>query len=120
MLVDRLGRLVWFEPVAPGKPFDLKLQTYQGKPAMTWWEGTLIADFGYGKAQITDETFNVVKTVSAANGLNMDLHEFTITPGGAGLCTAYQIVHDQPDRYPWRQARPDRELPRAGARSADR
>ena len=93
MLVDRLGRLVWFAPVAPGKPFDLKLQTYQGKPAMTWWEGTLIADFGDGKAQITDDTFNVVKTVSAANGLNMDLHEFTITPGGAGLCTAYQIVH---------------------------
>jgi Arylsulfotransferase (ASST) len=90
MLVDRLGRLVWFEPAAQGKPFDLKLQTYDGKPALTWWEGDLVADFGAGKAQIADSTFNTIKTVSAANGLMMDLHEFAITSSGAGLCTAYQ------------------------------
>jgi Arylsulfotransferase (ASST) len=89
MLVDRLGRLVWFEPAAQGKPFDLKLQTYDGKPALTWWEGGLVADFGAGKAQIADSTFQTIKTVSAANGLEMDLHEFTITPSGAGLATAY-------------------------------
>ena len=90
MLVDRLGRLVWFKPTTPGKkPFDLKLQTYQGKPALTWWEGTLIADFGSGQAQIADSTFNTIKTVSGANGLTMDLHEFTITSSGAGLSTAY-------------------------------
>ena len=90
MLVDRLGRLVWFKPASSGeKPFDLKVQTYQGKPALTWWEGPLIADFGSGTAQIADKTFNTIKTVSAANGLKMDLHEFTITPSGAGLATAY-------------------------------
>jgi outer membrane protein assembly factor BamB len=89
MLVDRLGRLVWFEPAAQGKPFDLKVQTYKGKPVLTWWEGGLIADFGSGKAQIADKTFNTIKTVSAGNGLTMDLHEFTITPDGDGLCTAY-------------------------------
>jgi hypothetical protein len=88
MLVDRLGRLVWFQP-ATGKPFDLKVQTYQGKPALTWWEGGLIADFGDGKAHIADSTFKTIKTVAAGNGLNMDLHEFTITPSGAGICTAY-------------------------------
>jgi hypothetical protein len=90
MLVDRLGRLVWFKPASPGqKPFDLKLQTYQGKPVLTWWEGVLVADFGSGKAQIADATFNTIKTVSGANGLQMDLHEFTITSSGAGLATAY-------------------------------
>jgi hypothetical protein len=90
MLVDRLGRLVWFKPAATGqKPFDLKVQTYQGKPVLTWWEGPLIADFGSGKARIADETFNTIKTVSGANGLPMDLHEFTITSSGAGLATAY-------------------------------
>jgi hypothetical protein len=92
MLVDRLGRLVWFEPAAQGKPFDLKLQTYNGKPALTWWEGGLIADFGSGKAQIADSTFNTIKTVPGANGLTMDLHEFSITPAGAGLATAYDIT----------------------------
>ena len=91
MLVDRLGRLVWFKPASSGeKPFDLKVQTYQGKPVLTWWEGTLIADFGSGKATIADKTFNPIKTVSGANGLPMDLHEFTITSSGAGLSTAYQ------------------------------
>jgi hypothetical protein len=90
MLVDRLGRLVWFKPAATGqKPFDLKVQTYQGKPVLTWWEGVLVADFGSGKAQIADSTFNTIKTVSGANGLPMDLHEFTISSSGAGLATAY-------------------------------
>jgi Arylsulfotransferase (ASST) len=90
MLVDRQGRLVWFEAATQGqKPFDLKVQTYNGKPVLTWWEGPLIADFGSGKAQIADKTFNTIKTVSAGNGLTMDLHEFTITSSGAGLATAY-------------------------------
>jgi Arylsulfotransferase (ASST) len=90
MLVDRLGRLVWFKPATSGqKPFDLKVQTYKGKPVLTWWEGTLIADFGSGKATIADKTFNTIKTVSGADGLTMDLHEFTITSSGAGLSTAY-------------------------------
>jgi Arylsulfotransferase (ASST) len=90
MLVDRLGRLVWFKPAASGqKPFDLKLQTYRGKPALTWWEGVLVADFGSGKAQIADQSFNTIKTVAGANGLAMDLHEFVITASGAGLATAY-------------------------------
>jgi hypothetical protein len=65
------------------------VQTYRGKPALTWWEGVLVADFGSGSAQIADATFNPIKTVSAANGLTMDLHEFTITSSGAGLATAY-------------------------------
>jgi hypothetical protein len=91
MLVDRLGRLVWFKPAAQGqKPFDLKLQTYQGKPVLTWWEGVLVADFGSGKGQIADTTFNTIKTVPGTNGLTMDLHEFTITSSGASLATAYQ------------------------------
>ena len=92
MLVDRQGRLVWFEPATQGKPFDLKLQTYKGKPALTWWEGGLIADFGSGKGQIADSSFNTIKMVSAGNGLTMDLHEFTITSSGAGLNTAYEIT----------------------------
>jgi len=92
MLVDRLGRLVWFKPATQGRPFDLKLETYQGKPALTWWEGGLVEDFGSGKAQIADATFNTIKTVSAANGLTMDLHEFAITSSGAGLATAYHVT----------------------------
>lgn len=92
MLVDRQGRLVWFESAKQGKPFDLKLQTYNGKPVLTWWEGGLIADFGSGKAQIADTTFNTIKTVSGANGLTMDLHEFSITSSNAALATAYDIT----------------------------
>jgi Arylsulfotransferase (ASST) len=92
MLVDRQGRLVWFEPATQGKPFDLKQQTYKGKPVLTWWEGGLIADFGSGKAQIADSSFDTIKTVSAGNGLTMDLHEFTITPSDSALATAYHIT----------------------------
>ena len=109
MLVDRQGRLVWFKPSpTTAKPFDLKLQTYDGKPAMTWWEGALIADYGDGKAQITDSAFNTIKTVSGANGLGMDLHEFAITPTGAGLATAYQQTSG--DLTPIKGANPGRLL----------
>lgn len=93
MLVDRLGRVVWFADAKQGRPFDLKLQTYNGNPALTWWEGDVITDYGSGKGQIADHTFNPVKTVAGANGLAMDLHELTITPSGDVLATAYEITH---------------------------
>lgn len=93
MLIDRLGRLVWFEDAKLGKPFDLKVQSFDGKPVLTWWEGMLVSTFGSGKVQIADDTFNPIKTFAGASGLTADLHEFTITPSGDALSSAYQITH---------------------------
>ena len=38
MIVDDRGNLLWFRPTEQA-PFDLQLQTYMGKPVLTWWEG---------------------------------------------------------------------------------
>ncbi len=90
MIVDPDGQLVWFKRI-PSRQLtsDVRVQTYQGKPVLTWWQGTLAAGIGTGRNLINDTTYRVIKTVSAANGLGADLHEFEITPQGTALVTAY-------------------------------
>ncbi len=42
MILDRAGGLVWYSPAPDSKTtqwLDLKVQSYQGKPVLTWWEG---------------------------------------------------------------------------------
>ena len=39
MMLDRQGRLVWFSPVERPPAFNLDMQSYGGKPALTWWQG---------------------------------------------------------------------------------
>src|SRR5262245_2186818 len=41
-IVDADGQPVWFEPVAgPDQAADFRVQTYDGKPVLTWWEGPI-------------------------------------------------------------------------------
>lgn len=93
MILDPSGRLVWFKHI-PSRQLasDFRVQTYQGKPVLTWWQGALAAGIGAGREVINDTSYRQIKTVSAANGLSADLHEFRITPQGTALITAYSPV----------------------------
>jgi hypothetical protein len=95
MIVDRWGSLVWFDPVAGAKTWvaDFRLQKYQGHPVLTWWQGALNAGLGQGYDVIFDRNYRQIASVRAADGLAADLHEFTITPQGTALTTAYSLVH---------------------------
>jgi hypothetical protein len=85
---------VWFTRVPPGgKAGDLRVQTYQGKPALTWWQGYTNAGVGVGQDLIYDTSYRPVATVNAGNGLHADLHEFDLTPSGTALITAYYPVY---------------------------
>src|SRR5438034_1269012 len=49
MIVDNAGKLVWFRPLSGiGAATDFRAQTYQGKPVLTYWEGTSRQGIGTG------------------------------------------------------------------------
>lgn len=92
MIFDRLGHLVFFRPLQANNvaPFNFRVQTFQGKPALTWFEGTLGPGFGIaGNYSIADDTYKTIHNVSEADGVPCDLHEFLITPQDTALHTGY-------------------------------
>jgi hypothetical protein len=93
MIVDQNGQLVWFKPLsATTQAADFRVQRYQGEPVLTWWQGYLGAGAGVGEGMILDSAYRQIATVRAASGLSADLHEFTLTPRGTALITAYYPV----------------------------
>ena len=96
-ILDSGGQAVWFDPVAaPDQVTDFRVQTYRGKPVLTWWEGPVaspILGTGFGHYVIMDSSYKVVARVEAGLGKDSaDLHEFELTPRGTALITAYKIV----------------------------
>lgn len=95
MIVDPAGNLVWFLPLSGSmnEAANLRVQQYRGQPVLTWWQGFQNAGLGEGEDVIYDDHYRQIATVQAGNGLQADLHEFTITPQGTALITAYRPVH---------------------------
>ena len=88
------GGLIWFDPVPPNDAAtDFRVQTYRGQPVLTWWQGNESAGVGVGQDIIMNSSYQVVKTISAGNGLSADLHEFQLTPRGTALITAEYPVY---------------------------
>jgi len=89
------GQPVWFHPVAQ-QATDFRVQTYDGKPVLTWWEGppaAPVSGSGVGHGVIMNSSYEQIATVTASFGPNTaDLHEFELAPGGIALITAYRIV----------------------------
>jgi len=85
-IFDTNGRLIWFHPVPDGQvALDVKVQQYQGKPVLTWWQGFVNAGVGVGAGRVFDTAYHQIATVSAANGYGADPHEFKLTPRGTAL-----------------------------------
>ena len=94
MIVAPSGQLVWFTPVPKGQAaFDLQVQTYRGRPALTWWQGEIIGGHGQGTDTIDDTRYQRIATVHAGNGLDADLHDFEITAQGTAWITAFAPIH---------------------------
>jgi hypothetical protein len=95
MILGPYGGLIWFKPVPKGdSATDFRVQTYRGKPVLTWWQGSVsAAGTGNGEDEIYNSSYQRVLTAKAANGLNADLHEFQITPQNTALVTSYFPVY---------------------------
>jgi hypothetical protein len=92
MMLDREGRLVWFQPIAAAKPFDLNVQSYQDRSVLTWWQGHLVASHGAGVGLMADAEYGTMKHIQAGDGLQIDLHELNLTSRGTALITAYELT----------------------------
>lgn len=95
MILDPHGRLIWFDsfPVKENQLItDFREQTYQGKPALTWWQGFTNHGSGQGEGIIFNQSYQRVAVVQAGNGLMMDLHEFLLTPQGNAWVIAVSPV----------------------------
>ncbi len=93
MILDDDGQVVWFRPAGHREEAtDFRVQTYQGKPVLTWWQGRLIGGDGRGEGVIYDDHYRALPRVRAGNGYSMDLHEFELTPQGTALIISYDPV----------------------------
>jgi hypothetical protein len=92
-ILNNDGQPVWFLPLASGQAAsDFRVQSYQGQPVLTWWEGTplSLAGPGPGTDYIANDHYQVIATVNAGNGQNANGHEFQLTPWGTALITIYK------------------------------
>jgi hypothetical protein len=90
MILDTTGELVWFKPL-PGPydiPFNFRVQTYEGRPVLTWFQGKVVAGHGQGHYVLADDSYTQFAEVTST-GYPCDLHEFILTPEGTALHTAY-------------------------------
>jgi Arylsulfotransferase (ASST) len=88
MIVDNRGQVVWFRPLPGpyGRAMDFKVQSYQGRPVLTWIEQVL------GEYVIFDSFYREIARFRAANGYEGDHHEFIISPQDTALITIYAPV----------------------------
>jgi hypothetical protein len=95
MIVDQSGSLVWFQPLRSGvNATNFQVQQYQGKPALTWWQGRIIqAGFGEGEDVVYDSSYRRIATIRAGNGYRADLHEIRITPEGTAWIDVFAPIH---------------------------
>jgi len=100
MLIDLRGEPVWFRPLGGvTAATDFRVQEYQGKPVLTYWQGTSRQGIGYGDLVILDDSYSVVKRLRPPNGFRADLHEFLITPRDTALVIAYPAVGADLSRF---------------------
>ncbi len=89
-IVDGQGNVVWFKAVPAGQEAsDFRVQTYDGQPVLTWWQGTGLGGLSNGTDYIYNEHFQQIAAVNAGNGLSADGHEFLITPWNTALILSY-------------------------------
>ncbi len=92
-IVDGAGHLVWFQPAPRGDAIeDLQAQTYGGRPVLTYWQGHIDFDVGFGSDTILGANYQPVASLTAGNGYYADLHELRLTPHGSAYLTAYSPV----------------------------
>jgi Arylsulfotransferase (ASST) len=93
MIVDDAGIPVFFRPMPAGvRATDFRVQTYRGRPVLTWWQGRARGGSGRGDGVVLDTAYRLVRRVQMANGFSADLHEFVLTDRDTALMVSYVPV----------------------------
>jgi hypothetical protein len=95
MILNEHGELIWFKALAPAgtRAANFRVQQYEGKPVLTWWQDPLISGSVHTAGEvIANSAYQTIAEVRAGNGYQPDLHEFLITPQDTGLITVYDAI----------------------------
>jgi hypothetical protein len=90
VIIDNLGQPIWLRKVKYA--LDFKVQHYQGKPVLTWWEGEDVLLPSVSEYVILDRFYRELTRVQAGNGYQGNQHEFLITSQDTALLTVYEPV----------------------------
>jgi hypothetical protein len=83
-------KVLWFHQAPAGdEDADFRTQTYDGKPVLTFWEGTGLGGVSDGTDYIYNDRYQKIAEVKAGNGYSADGHEFLITPWNTALVISY-------------------------------
>jgi len=95
MILNEHGELVWFKTLSPpgARAANLRVQQYEGKPVLTWWQDPLIANGSQEAGDvIANSSYQDIAEIRAGNGYQPDLHEFQITSQDTAFITIYDAI----------------------------
>ncbi|HSZ14080.1 MAG TPA: MFS transporter [Solirubrobacteraceae bacterium] len=97
LILDRDLQPVWFQPV-PEKlvASNLSLQTYEGRPALAWWQG-VVTNTGAtesGEDVVVDQHYQRVASLKATGGWVLTLHAMVIDGEDAWVTANKNIAHN--------------------------
>jgi hypothetical protein len=81
-MIDNRLQPVWFNPVPQNVvAANLEVQTYNGKPALSWWQGVLTktGQIVSGELDVVDQTYKKVATIKGQDGWLITLHDAVIS-----------------------------------------
>jgi arylsulfotransferase ASST len=93
LMLDSKLKPVWSFPT-PLNVYSLnfRTQTYNGKPALSWWEGTVSPLFEFtGTDYVVDQHYRQIAKLTGADGWSISPHEFVIN-GNVAWVTANKDV----------------------------
>jgi EmrB/QacA subfamily drug resistance transporter len=97
LILDHNLQPVWFQPV-PEKVIaaNLSLQTYEGKPALAWWQGfvTNTGSTESGEYIVVNQHYQQVARLKATDGWVLTLHELVIKGEDAWVTANKNIPAD--------------------------
>ena len=97
LILDSSLQPVWFQPVPENVvASNLSLQTYEGKPALAWWQG-VVTNTGAtesGEDVVVNQHYQTVATLKAADGWVLTLHELVISGEDAWVTANKNIARN--------------------------
>ena len=97
LILDHNLQPVWFQPV-PEKVVasNLSLQTYEGKPALAWWQG-VVTNTGQtesGEDVVVNQHYQPVARLKGTDGWVLTLHELVISGEDAWVTANKNVAKD--------------------------
>ncbi len=97
LILDRNLQPVWFRPV-PEKVVaaNLSLQTYEGQPALAWWQGvvTNTGSTESGEDVVVNRHYQTVARLKGADGWVLTLHALTISGNDAWVTANKNVARN--------------------------